>query len=106
MSVRLPYTPSMTVAAPSRRKTRRLEARIDEETANLLAEAAERAGVSLSQFVVETARERAEEVLACSDITVFSRSRFYEMVEALKGEPQIVPGLAKTTAEPKIYTRV
>lgn len=72
-SSQLPYNLPMTVVLPLQsRKTRRLEARVDDETAELLIEAAKRSGVSLTQFVVDTARERAEKVLAHSDVTRFS----------------------------------
>jgi len=97
----------MSVAvAHSVRKSRRFEARVDDQTSELIASAAQATGESVSAFVVEAARDRAERVLARTDITMIPVYQFEIMMEALVGPAHVIPELAEVAAQPRVFSRV
>lgn len=86
-------------------KTRRIEARLDESTADLLARAAERRHESLSAFVVRAARAEAELVLARHDETPMPVEQFDRMVDALGARPVPNAALAEVAGRERRFTR-
>lgn len=77
------------------KKTARLEARLPEEVHALLKEAAELQGRSLSDFVIASAREAAEEAIARNHevrLTLAEQKRF---AEAILHPPPVAPTLRK-----------
>ncbi|MDR2566418.1 MAG: DUF1778 domain-containing protein [Bifidobacteriaceae bacterium] len=76
-------------------KTRRLEARVDEETMRTLASAAEVLGESVSAFVVGAAMDQANLVLSRADRTLMPADQFASLVAALDRAPEPIPELAR-----------
>jgi len=68
---------------PTLTKNRRIEARADEETAAIIQEAAELCNETISSFVVEAAREKAERLIGRADRTFMPAEMFDEMMAAL-----------------------
>lgn len=64
-------------------KTERIEARVEPDVRTLIHEAAEREGCSISEFVVASAKERAEKALRHQRVirlTEESQIRFAELI--------------------------
>ena len=77
------------------KKTARLEARLPVAIHSLLKEAADLQGRSLSDFVVESAREAAERAIARSSEIQLSRSEQKRFAEALLNPLPLAPALGK-----------
>lgn len=78
-------------------KTHRMEARLDAETDQLIARAAELTNESVSGFVVRAARAEADRVLARMDVTVMPAEQFDALIESLD-QPDRASLLARTAA--------
>jgi uncharacterized protein (DUF1778 family) len=85
-------------------KSRRFEGRLDPESDKLISAAAAIVGESRSAFMVDSARERAERILARADTTLMPQAQFDALLESLD-EPQSLPVLAKVAAQPRVYRR-
>ena len=77
----------------TRTKTRRVEARLDDEAAELIASGAALVNESVSEFVSQAARQRAELLLARADRTLMPADQFDAMIAALDGPPTVSPEL-------------
>jgi uncharacterized protein (DUF1778 family) len=77
------------------KKTARLEARLPEEVHALLKEAAELQGRSLSDFVIASAREAAEEAIARSHEIRLTQAEQKRFAEAILNPPPVAPALRK-----------
>ena len=87
-------------------KSGRLETRLDAPTAELLAAAASSEGMTMSAFVVNAARERAEKVLAWrGDVTMVSSETFTELMDALNRPAREIPELAALAKLPRVSAR-
>lgn len=84
----------------TRTKTRRLEARVDEDTAELITSGASLVNESVSEFVTLAARARAEELVARADRTLMPAAQFDAMIAALDGPARVVPELVELFSEP------
>ncbi|GGY63253.1 type II toxin-antitoxin system TacA family antitoxin [Marinobacter zhanjiangensis] len=79
----------MTVAA-ERSKDTRVVARVDQETQQFIAQAAELAGMSVSQFLVDAARSRAEEVVDRAtriQVSAETGNRMLDILDRKPGKP-------------------
>lgn len=76
-------------------KTARLEARLPAEIHALLKEAADLQGRSLSDFVVASAREAAEEAIARSHTIRLTQAEQKRFAAALLKPPKVAPALRK-----------
>lgn len=74
-------------------KTERLEARLTESVFALIRNAASMQGRSLSEFVVESAREAAERVVSGHEIIRLSVEDQQRFADCLFEEPAIAPAL-------------
>ncbi|WP_146402727.1 type II toxin-antitoxin system TacA family antitoxin [Pseudobythopirellula maris] len=77
------------------KKTARLEARLPAEVHTLLKEAADLQGRSLSDFVVASAREAAEEAIARSNEIRLTQAEQKRFAEAILNPPPVAPALRK-----------
>lgn len=85
-------------------KSQRINLRTTERQEALLRRAASLAEVSLSEFILETAVERAEHLLADRTWFLVSDEQYDEFVELLdKAEPS--EKLAKLLASPSIFAK-
>lgn len=85
-------------------KTRRLELRTDEATAQLIADAADLLHVTKSAFVTDAARRAAEMVIARSDVTLMAPEVFDAMMASLDA-PDESPELATLAQLPRLIAR-
>ncbi|MDR1237127.1 MAG: DUF1778 domain-containing protein [Propionibacteriaceae bacterium] len=92
----------MTISAPLR--SRRLEARLDPDTDDLIAQAARIVGQSRSSFVVDSARDAAALIVARSDVTLMPTKQFDALISSLD-QPDPAPRLAAAFAEPRVFVR-
>ena len=85
-------------------KTRRMEARVDPETDELITRAAELMNESVSGFVIRAARAEADRVLARTDVTVMPAEQFDAVIGSLE-EADPAPTLARVATRPRRFTR-
>lgn len=85
-------------------KTRRLELRTDEDTEQLVTEAAALLHMSKTAFVEDAVRTAARKVIARSDITLMAPEIFDSMMSALD-RPDESAGLAELAELPKLIDR-
>jgi uncharacterized protein (DUF1778 family) len=97
----------MPVTSEHRRPTRsqRIEARVTEDDAEIIARAASLSNESVSTFVVGAAVEKAATVVARADRTVMSAAQFDEMVAALDDPTPIPAIVALATRSRRIARR-
>jgi uncharacterized protein (DUF1778 family) len=81
------------VAMPAR--TQRLEARVSPEEAAIIRRAAALENVSASAFVVSSAVEQAEEVIASRQATAVPPDFFDRLLRSLEKPGVVVPALAR-----------
>lgn len=96
----------MTVTADrstAKRKSQRIEARVTEDDARVIARAATLLNASVSSFVVDAALEKAETVVARADRTIMPAAQFDEMIAALD-DPTPVPELVALINRPRRIT--
>jgi len=87
----------------ARRKSQRIEARVTEDDARVIARAATLLNASVSSFVVGAALEKAETVVARADRTIMPAAQFEEMISALD-DPTPVPELVALINRPRRIT--
>lgn len=85
-------------------KAHRLEVRTDEETYQLVGEAADLLNQSKTAFVTEAVRQEALKVIARADVTIMSAEVFDGMMASLD-VPDESPELAALAALPRRITR-
>jgi len=85
-------------------KTRRLEARVDPATDELIAEAAEILQVTKSAFVCDAVRKEAQRVIARADVTLMAADLFETMIMSLDIADD-APRLAAAAKLPRLVTK-
>jgi uncharacterized protein (DUF1778 family) len=84
-------------------KSRRVEARVDPETDELITRAAQLTHESISSFVIRAARDEASRVLARADLTWMPAEQFDLVISSLDhADP--APGLVRATSRSRRYT--
>jgi uncharacterized protein (DUF1778 family) len=79
----------------------RVHLRVAASDDELFRRAAEAANESLSEFLVESGRERAERLLADRTRFVLSPARWREFTAALDGAPREIPELVELLRRPR-----
>jgi uncharacterized protein (DUF1778 family) len=87
------------------RKEHRLHLRASEREVSTISRAAASAGVSVSTFILESASERAERMLADQTHFVLSAKDWQAFTEALDQPPRHLPRLEKLLREPSVLDR-
>lgn len=85
-------------------KTRRLEARTDEQTEKLVADASALLHMSKTAFIEDAVRTAARKIVARADITMMSAEVFDSMMQAVD-EPDHSPALADLARVPRLIGR-
>ncbi len=86
-------------------KTDRIESRVSAEARARIEQAAAMTGVSVSSFMVDSAVERAEELIAEYTTTIVPADYFDSLLAALD-EPDPAPRLAKAAADARRSRRI
>jgi len=86
-------------------RDRRIEARADSDTADLINQAAKLNNETVSSFVVGAAREKAERLIARADRTFMPAVLFDEIMASLNGNPKPAPELVELFGLPGQFTR-
>ena len=84
-------------------KDRRIHLRATSAQESLIRAAADRQGVSLTDFVLESACTRAEEAIADQVHFVLSPEKWKEFNDALERPARVLPNLRKLLTEPSIF---
>jgi uncharacterized protein (DUF1778 family) len=83
-------------------KTHRIEMRADAATEELIVQAAQALGESISSFVLRAAHAEANRVLARPDVTLMSSEQFNELLSSLD-EPDEAPVLRRAAQRRRHY---
>jgi uncharacterized protein (DUF1778 family) len=86
-------------------RARRLNLRTTADQAELIRTGAESRGLSVTDFVLESACQQAEQVLADQREFVLSPKQWQAFVKALDRPARVTPGLARLFTEPNALTR-
>lgn len=76
-----------TAATSGARKDERVNLRVDAKTKALLMQAAELSGVPLTEFLVQTALERADRLMSQPKATLVSREAFFRVLDLIENPP-------------------
>lgn len=95
----------VSVGASDDRRNARIGLRVEESEKSLLMQAAELEHTTVTSFVLDAARARAEQVLA-EHRTIRVNAETYDLfLAALDAEPTPKPRLRKLLAEPTVFDR-
>jgi uncharacterized protein (DUF1778 family) len=92
----------MALARTARRKEDRLDIRLEPERRRLLDEAAEARGMTVTAFVLSSATQAAQDVLADRTSFVLPSERWDAFVDLLERDARPMPGLAAFLAAPSV----
>jgi len=82
-------------------KTQRLNLRVSPTDGELFRQAAELSGQSLSEYLVESGRERAERALADRSRFVLDQNEWQEFTDGLERPADVRPELADLLSRPR-----
>lgn len=82
-------------------RKKQLNLRINEQDRALFDEAAESRNETLTQFLVESGRERAQRVLADRNRFVLDEEQWQELMEMLDRPPRVNPGIVDLFSRPR-----
>ncbi|WP_165227257.1 DUF1778 domain-containing protein [Aquisphaera insulae] len=86
-------------------RTAKLDLRLTPEAKHRLQTAAESAGRTVSEFVLESALVRADETLADRTRFGLDAERWTRFLEALDAPPRELPRLGRLLQEPSVFDR-
>ena len=87
------------------KRTAKLDLRLSPEAKQKLQSAAESAGQTVSEFVLESALVRADETLADRTRFGLDADRWKAFLEALDAPPREIPRLGRLLQEPSVFER-
>ena len=70
------------------RKDERVNLRVDARTKAMLVKAAEISGTPLTEFVVQTALERADRLVSQPKVTTVSNEEFFRVLDLIENPPE------------------
>ena len=103
--VRWQYTEAMALSTPDQPRDRRFQLRATASEEELIKVAAERQGVTVTEFILQSARVRAEEALADQTRFVLDAERWEAFRQLLDRPAQDKPRLRKLFQEPHVARR-
>ena len=95
----------MALAPPDQPRDRRFQLRATASEEILIKVAAERQGVSVTDFIMRSAREKAEQALSDQTRLVLDDKRWKAFLAALDRPPQDKPRLRRLFQEPHVARR-
>lgn len=84
-------------------KTRRVDLRLDEEEDQLIRQAADISGMTMSHFMLASAREKAEGILVDRALQLLDGDAWDRFMDRLDAPPVFKPELARLFSEPDIF---
>jgi uncharacterized protein (DUF1778 family) len=94
----------MGVSTKAQIRTKRFNLRATARQEKLIKVAAERQGVNVTDFILESACQRAEEALAAQTHFVLNEKQWRLFMDALDRPPQVIPQIKKLFSEPSVAT--
>lgn len=95
----------MAISTLQQPRDRRLQLRATASQETLIKVAAERQGVNVTDFIIRSACEKAEEALADQTRFVINEKQWKRFMQALDRPPQAKPRLKKLFSEPHVAER-
>lgn len=92
----------MGISANRQVKSKRFNLRATATQENLIRVAAKRRGIDVTDFIIESACERAEQTLADQTRFVVDQTQWDLFMKALDEPPRIIPQIKKLFAVPPI----
>ena len=92
----------MSISTTDESKSKRFNLRATPKQENLIRVAAKRQGVDVTDFIIESACEKAEQTLSDQAHFVLDQARWDLFMKALDAPPQVIPQIKKLFAEPPI----
>lgn len=90
----------MGLASNRQSRTKRFNLRATPRQERLIKVAAERKGLNVTDFILESACEKAEEALSDQTRFVLNDKQWKAFMEALDRPPQVIPQIRKLFSEP------
>ncbi len=95
----------MAISTPEQPRDRRFQLRATATEGNLIKVAADRQGVNVTEFIIRSACEKAEQTLSDRTRFVVNDRQWKAFLEALDRPPQVKPRLRRLFAEPHVAKR-
>jgi len=95
----------MAISTPDARRNRRFQLRATASEETLIKVAAERQGVSVTDFIMRSAREKAEQALSEQTRFMLDGKQWKAFLAALDRPPKDKPRLRRLFSEPHVAKR-
>lgn len=95
----------MAISTPEQPRNRRFQLRATATEESLIKVAADRQGVNVTEFIIRSACEKAEQTLSDQTRFVLNDKQWKAFLEALDRPPQEKPRLRRLFAEPHVAKR-
>ncbi len=92
----------MGISTNEESKSKRFNLRATSKQDNLIRVAAKVRGLDVTDFIIESACEKAQETLADQTHFVLNEKQWAEFMKALDEPPRIIPEIQKLFSEPSI----
>ena len=92
----------MGISTNEESKSKRFNLRATPKQDNLIRVAAKVRGIDVTDFIIESACEKAQETLADQTHFVLNEKQWAEFMKALDEPPRIIPEIQKLFSEPSI----
>ncbi|MDZ4797535.1 MAG: DUF1778 domain-containing protein [Bryobacteraceae bacterium] len=92
----------MGIAANSQTRTKRLNLRATPKQEHLIRVAAERQGINFTDFILDSACEKAEQALADQTRFVINEEQWALFMKALDAPPRVIPQIQRLFSEPSV----
>ena len=92
----------MSVSTNRQTRIKRFNLRATSRQERLIKVAAERQGLNVTDFILESACEKAEQTLSDQTRFVLNDKQWKLFMEALDRPPQVIPPIRKLFAEPSV----
>ena len=92
----------MGISTVDQTRTKRFNLRATPKQERLIKVAAERQGVNVTDFILESACEKAEQALADQTHFVLHEKQWALFLKALDAPPRVIPAIKRLFSEPTI----
>lgn len=92
----------MGISTTNESKSKRFNLRATPKQENLIRVAAKRQGLDVTDFIIASACEKAEQTLSEQAHFVLDRTQWELFMQALDSPPQVIPQIKKLFTEPPI----